>query len=485
MVEHAMKSLSYRFHMIFSGIWRRRYVIAIPILILPFVGLFVGISSPKQYASHTSMLIQETAKMNPFLEDFAVSAMLKERMEALKTLLHSRHILGAVAKDMQLIKDGNTAEENDQIIRQLSDSLTVALKGKDLIRIDYKTHSPDQMKETLESISRQFIEQLLAPERSSMKDSSSFLREHLENRRTELDASEQALADFKNKHATELPELHLANIARLTKLKQRLSERESELAGAKKSLGGLDQQLSKTNPVVGIIEDNIVQIRSSLALLRARYTDGHSKIKGALRNLKRLEEERQHILSLSEKNIDTEKLWDIASVVSVHNDQNQPLLVSQLENLQTARSKVIGLHEEVNSLQAIVDALEIKTKVYGEQEKNLSKLQRDLKVKRELYDELLQRYEMARVTGSLGVYEQEKRIKIIDRPFTPSYPTNFPIIVFFIGGLVAGIILGFGLALLFELTDSTLRTRYQIEELLNVPVLSRIPPLPLRNGSTL
>ncbi|OUS32129.1 chain-length determining protein [Gammaproteobacteria bacterium 45_16_T64] len=480
-----MKSLSYRFHLIFSGIWRRRYVIVIPIFTLPFMGLLVGISSPKQYASHTSMLIQETAKMNPFLEDFAVSSMLKERMEALNTLLHSRHILGAVAEEMKLTKDSNSPAENDQIISKLSNSLTVVLKGKDLIRIDYKTDSPLKMKETLESISNQFIEQLLAPERSSMTDSSNFLREHLEHRRAELDASEQSLADFKNKNATELPELHVGNIARLTKLKQRLSERTSELAGAKKSLGGLDQQLSKTNPVVGIIEDNIVQIRSSLALLRARYTDGHSKIKGALRNLKRLEEERQHILSLSEKTIDTNKLWDIASVVSIHNDKNQPLLVSQLENLQSARGKVIGLQEEVKSLSSIIEGLEIKAKLYGEQEKNLSQLQRDLKVKRDLYDELLHRYEMARVTGSLGVFEQEKRIKIIDRPYTPGYPSNFPLFIFVISGVFAGVILGFGLALLFELTDTTLRTRFQIEELLNIPVLSRIPPLPEKNGSPL
>ena len=53
---------------ILTGAWRHRYVIALPILILPLLGLAVGTLSPRHYSSHTSMLIQETANMNPFLE---------------------------------------------------------------------------------------------------------------------------------------------------------------------------------------------------------------------------------------------------------------------------------------------------------------------------------------------------------------------------------------------------------------------------------
>lgn len=61
------------------------------------MGVVIGLLSPKQYVSHTSMLVQETSKMNPFLEDLAVSSQMKERFSGLQTLLHSRHILGKVA----------------------------------------------------------------------------------------------------------------------------------------------------------------------------------------------------------------------------------------------------------------------------------------------------------------------------------------------------------------------------------------------------
>jgi polysaccharide chain length determinant protein (PEP-CTERM system associated) len=477
-----VNSLTHRIFHILAGAWRRRYTIALPILLLPIIGLLVGVLSPKHYSSHTSMLIQETAKMNPFLEDLAVSFMLKERIDALKTLLHSRHILGTVAEERGLINSETSAQKHDEVIAELSNALTVKMAGMDLIRIDYKSSNPEGMKETLEAVSKQFVEQLLAPERSSMKDSSQFLSEHLKQRQQALDIAETALADFKNQHANELPELHLGNIARLAKLKQRLSERKAEMAGATRSLGGLDQQLSKTNPVLGRIEEQIVRIRGELALSRARYTDKHSRIQGALRNLRRLEEERQNILARTEQTIDIDQLWVIASSAPLHADEStnrsdQPLLVSQLENLQLARSKVDGLREEIKSLKQMVTELENQTAGYGVNSSEFSRLERDLKIKRDLYDDLLLRNEKARITGSLGIFEQDKRVKVIDRPFTPSAPSNLPLYLFGIAGLFGGIFLGCGLALLFEISDTTLRRRDHLEELTGVPVLSRIPPL--------
>lgn len=414
--------------------------------------------------------------MNPFLEDLAVSAMLKDRMGALKTLLHSRHILYQVAQQRQLITDESTADQIAATIDQLSGGLSVQMMGKDLIKINYSSGNAEGMKETLETVSKLFVEQLLAPERSSMKDSSYFLAEHIKYRRDELEKAETALAEFKSQNSTELPAMQLQNSTRLTQLRQRLSEKDAELAGARRSLGGLDQQLSKTNPVVGRIEEQIVQIRSELALLKARYTENHSKVQGALRNLRRLEEERKAMINVTGQTIDSGQLWDIATS-SKEDVNSQPLLISQLENLQLARSRVDSLEEETSSLKSVIADLESKTAATSINERELSRLERDLSVKRQLYDELLKRYEMARLTSSLGVFEQDKRVKIIDQPFTPTFESNPPTILFVIAGLIGGVFLGSGVALILEVTDSTVRRRDKLEELTEVPVLSRIPPI--------
>ncbi|MCM0146974.1 GNVR domain-containing protein [Photobacterium galatheae] len=474
-----MMRLSHRFLIILEAAWRRRYLIVLPILILPVFGGIIGTFSPKSYRSHTSMLIQETSKMNPFLEDLAVSAMLKDRMDALKTLLHSRHILGAVARDRGLIHDHTSDAEADAVIARLSAGLSVSMMGKDLIRIDYRSGAREGMKETLDIVSRHFIEQVLAPERSSMKDSSYFLSEHIQYRREELEKAEQALASYKSEHITELPELQVSTMTQLGQLKQRLAEKDSELAGAVRSLGGLDQQLSRTNPVIGRIEEQIIKTRSEITLLRARYTDQHSAVQGSLRELRRLEDERQKVLSATPTPVNPEQLWDIASHNTVSdNGHTQPLLISQLEQLQLARSKVDALQEETASLKNMVHELEAKAHAFGNKEQELKRLERDLAVKSQLYDELLKRYEMARLTSSLGIFEQDKRIKVIDQPFTPSRPSNLSVIVFILSGMVGGIFIGSGAALMLELTDTSVRRKDRLSSLTGVPVLTRLPPQP-------
>ncbi|KAB0287029.1 chain-length determining protein [Vibrio fortis] len=471
-----MNNLKTRLLQILYGAWRQRYVIVIPMLILPVVGLLVANLTPKKYDSHTSMLIQETAKMNPFLEDIAVSTMLKDRINALKTLLHSRHVLYSVAEELELIDSSMSSIEQEQIINDLSQRLMVTLLGKDFLKISLTSNTPERMEETLKSVSEHFIAQLLAPERSSIEDSSNFLAIHIEKRREALDDAEQALALYRNDNIESTPEIQSQSLNRLAALKQSLSEKEAEMAGVKKSLGSMDQQLSRTNPVIGKIEDQIIDIRSELTLLQAKYTNKHSAVQAKLRELDRLESERKTLLEMKQPNMNSDQLWDIASS-NTFNDVSelQPLLVTQLHSLQLVRARFESLKEETKSLKTMIFELENKANNFGQNAKEMYRLQRDVQIKRQLYDELVERYEMAQLTGSLGVFEQNKRVKIIDLPYTPSIPSNMPSFIFVIAGLIAGIGFGIGLAILFELFDSSVKGSAQVEQVLGVPVITVIP----------
>ncbi|WP_367989074.1 GumC family protein [Vibrio sp. NTOU-M3] len=470
-----MNELKFRIVILLSGAWRRRYLIVLPVLILPVMGFVISKLVPTTYHAHTSMLIQETAKMNPFLEDLAVSTMLKERLNALSTLLKSRHVLKSVAKERGLINDTMTPAEIERVINHISSNLTISQLGKDFLKIQLSARHPEGMKELLESVSNHFIEQLLAPERSSIQDSRDFLSFHIDKRRNELDLAESALAEYQNQYASVTPEMQGQTLTRLAALKQSLAEKEAELAGVKKSLGSLDQQLSRTNPVIGRIEDQIIEIRSQLTLLQAKYTDQHSSVQAKKRELTRLEDERALLVGQTQPNMNTDQLWDIASSNLGNISEIQPLLVTQLHSLQTVRGQYESLSEETKSLRGMIEQLETQTKSFGDNAKQLFRLEREVQIKRQLFDELIERYEMAQLTGSLGIFEQNKRVKIIDLPYTPSVPSNLPAIIFVLAGFVGGIALGIGLATLAELFDTSVRRRDQLEEITGVPVITVIP----------
>ncbi|WP_162046311.1 GumC family protein [Vibrio taketomensis] len=476
-----MSNLSQRLIQLLNAAWRQRYIIVLPALLLPIAGFLASKLTATVYVSHTSMLIQETAKMNPFLEDIAVSTMLKERLNDLSTLLKSRHILHSVAKEQGLIDDQMPGEQQDWVIRQLSENLSVSQQGKDFLKIELRAPQAEGLEPLLSSISRHFIELLLAPERSSIRDSSEFLNIHIEKRRSELEQAENALAEFRNNNLAVTPEMQQQSLTQLARLKQTLAEKEAELAGVERSLGSLDQQLSKTNPVIGKIEDQIIEIRSQLTLLQAKYTDNHSSVQAKKRELNRLENERNQLLSVEQPNLGSDQLWDIASSTRLSDlNEVQPLLVTQLHSLQLVRSRYESLTEETKSLREMIQQIEQEAQSFGNTAKVMRKLDRDAKLKRQLYDELLQRFEMAQLTGSLGIFEQNKRVKIIDLPYTPSAPANLSTIIYVIAGLFGGLALGIGLAVLFELSNSTIRSANQLADITQSNVIATIPNISKR-----
>ena len=468
-------------HNIFAAIWRQRYLIITPIILLPLVSILVSIFSDRQWQTHTTILVQESAKMNPFLEDLSVSTNLENRITTLDTLLHSRHMLINVGKDIGKINADSSNSERDALVKKLSTSLKVKLIGKDLVKITLKSSDVENIESTLRLVRHRFVEKLLAPEKASIEASEEFLTMQLNNKRKELQVSEFKLSTFKKDNSSDLPNLYNANTSRLAELKNVLQKHRTSLSGAEAAKKSIRIRLAQLDPVISKLEESIVNLRGELALLRSRYTDNHSKVQITIRKLTQLEEEREQqsktSINLDEASLN--RLWEVASHiegVDISKNTNS-LLISQLQELQMADGRVQQLKEEIKSIENQITASQSSVANFGEMERTLTELERDLTVKRALYTDLLSRYEKARVTGALGRFEQPERIKIIDEPYRPSQPTNLPLLIFIMSGVIAGIALGIGMALIAELSDSTIRNIEQLESLISAPVLSRIPNL--------
>lgn len=472
------EGLMLNLHAILAGAWRRRYLLATCIVIMPVLGLLVGLLSPRTWQTHTSVLVQETAKLNPFLEDLSVATNLDTRFNGLSALLHSRHVLGGVAEELGMVKADSDPQWREQVIAELSASLTLQLLSKDMLQLTYRSGKPERMAETLKLVRQRFLDQLLAPEQSSLVSSEQFLEQQLQERRRDLLDVELRLAEYKRKHAAELPSMLGANVTSLRQLKESVAKRRTALAGALAAKASQESRLAQVNPVIGRLEEQIVEITSELALLRSRYTEEHTAVQGAVQKLRRLEEERskqiQQLAGISSDDLD--QLWRLASG-SERDDsgKNRTLLISQLEALQIANNRVVQLQKELADQEVLLRETESQVSNFADVERGMTELERELASKRELYDDLQLRFEKARVTGALGRFEQPERIKIIDEAYQPLKPSNLPLLLFVVAGLVAGIVIGAGLALLSELMDSSVRRRDRLEALLNVPVISRIP----------
>lgn len=460
-----------------NAAWRQRYVIALPMLVMPILGLIIGITTPRKYETATTILVQEPSMQNPFLKDLMVETNLKKRMDALNALVHSRHILTEVAVKQGMInEDEKDPVKADMAISTLSRALKVSLIGNELVRIEYEAPKTEGMVDTLNLVAVRFVERVIAPQRYSIYKSRDFLEKELKERETDLLEAEAKLATYKSDFASELPELHARNVIRLTQIKDALAERQTALKGAQARYMNLRERVSQTNPVIGRLEEKIVGMMGELAVLRARYTDQHSEIRALKRKIKSLEEERARTIASSEKiNIeDLERLWDRASMIESDNGE-APLLVEQLKQLQSVENEIQGLEEEVKALEAEFEANNLKVRNFGEHEKEITNLDRDIVVKRKIYEDLASRHQLAEVTGALGKFEESDRVKMIDPPFEPTKPSNYPLILYVFAGFVSGGFLGVSLGTVLAIADTRIYTAEKMVSILGTTVIGRIP----------
>ena len=199
-------------------------------------------------------------------------------------------------KRMKMFKTNSTKETKSKVIQELSKALSVELVGDNIIKIRYKTAHKKDIIETLNTVSLSFIERVLAPQRSAIIQSENFLALELKKRRDDLNSADQNLAQYKNRFASELPELHAGNVNRLNELQLSLTEKKVSLQGAIAAKKSMASRLAQTNPVVGKIEESIIILRTDLTLLRSRYTDQHSQVQNLLASLQALQVERNRLL---------------------------------------------------------------------------------------------------------------------------------------------------------------------------------------------
>ncbi|AIY66657.1 GumC family protein [Pseudoalteromonas piratica] len=460
--------------------YERWLLIALPMIIVPIAVIGISLTSEKQYTNHATILIEESALLNPFLDELEFSFELSARMDALRTLVLSRKNLTEVVKEVGLVKNLNDKLEVEKMQQKLASAISISLVGDELVRIHFKWTKREEMKPVLEALVEKFIERLLAPTKASLDTSETFLKNQLEEMRVQLETAEDKFARFKRDNRESLPELMNLNQDTLARLEQEKQQKTVELSGAKARLATLKKQLSKANPVMGRLIDSIMRIEAEIALLRTRYTDKHSKVQAKLRELETLKIRKQEIDEQSQpfEEADLDSLWQIANSMPLgSNEKDSALLVAQLITFEEAENRVAQLNDELEMLNNQLQVVTTHLSSSSEIDKSLRQLQRDYQVKQTLYSEMLERYEMSKVTGQLVRYEGPDKVKTIERAYSPTAPINQPLVVSILLGIVLGLFSAIALTFVVMITDLRIRDEATIEAIAGQRVLTRLPIL--------
>jgi uncharacterized protein involved in exopolysaccharide biosynthesis len=450
-------------------------LVFLPLIIVPFVVILLSMNVEKQYANHATILIEESSLLNPYLDKLEFSFELSKRIDALRTLVLSRKSLNEIINEVEYFKKPKSPDEINKLQKDLERSVSISLVGDELVYINFKWNERDQMKEILSLLVEKFIEKLLAPTKASLDSSELFFKKQLLEIRKELEGAEDKLAKFKRENRDTLPELLNINQGTLTSLEQKKQEKSIELSGAKAGLKTLKLQLSKTNPIMGKIEEQIIELELEIETLRAKYTDNHSILQIKIKKINKLKERKKELKTNNTKmNIDS--LWQIANTLPFGANKNKgALLLSQLINLEKSNNNLAQLENEIKMITEQIAVISKRLSSSSEIDKSLRQLQRDYKVKQDLYSKMLERYEMSKVTGKLVKYEGPDKVKTIERAYSPTTPINNSIIINSIIGIFLGILTSITITFVLVIGDLRVIDLDTIKKISGKSVLTKLP----------
>ncbi len=232
-----------------------------------------------------------------------------------------------------------------------------------------------------------------------------------------------------------------------------LKARVAAIRSVQKNQGAEDRLWAEALPAarenlnLGKLKDRVFTMRNEVTDLQARYLDDHPKLLEAREKLAAAEKEFERELS--------------------------NIVISSEAELKEAT-------EKEHNLSAMFDVARSEAFDLEKKKLELDKFKQDTDSAKRQYDSVYKRLKDIELSGLL----RTSNVRVLDaaRPMLAPIRPNVPQGVLM--GLVGGLLMGLGLALLLEFLDSSIGSQADIEERLGLTFLGFVPTIPPVEGSS-
>ena len=322
-----------------------------------------------------------------------------------------------------------------------------------IIEIGFQSSDPDHAAKIANAVADAFIVDQLESKYQTIGKATTWLQDRLNELRSQASAAERAVVEYKTKNNIVDTGGHLINEQQVAELTTALVKVRAETAEAQARLDRVSQIIRSddldpaematvtetlNNQVISKLREQYLGLTQREALLSNRLGSNHLAVVN-LRN--QVHEVRRSIVDQMKQIAEAYKSdYDIAKARENSLEKN---LASTVAGSQTANKAQIELRQLESAAQSY----------------------------RALYDNFQQRYTDSVQQQSFPMAEV-RVISSASRPSEKSSPKSFRVLAV---GVVGGLALGFGIAMLLEISDRVFRTSRQVEAKLKAECMAMVP----------
>lgn len=453
---------------------RRRWSLIVPACLGLTAGIGLAMTLPREYVASATLAVRSPSLSGGLTSSTAADQ--AERIRAVSHQLLSQPILEQVARDQGLL---DTAPLDD-VMADLRSRTTLSVPPKplsstgrlepDTFIVSFTGPTPEMAQRVTNRLTEAFVDANAKLRETRAEDTSEFLARQLELSKEKLSAAEAQLRDAKAAYQGRLPEQALANLQRVTELRQQIESRQLELRTARERYTLLEQQVAglkqdaqaaAAREAEARTHERLGALEQQLAEARLQYTPRHPEVQ-------RLENDLARARAADEEERRLASPGGVASPAD-------PALRQAMAEREATRLSIADLSASVARAQG--ELLQYQDLLNGTPavEQRLLSLTQDYELAKQQHQKLAEQHQAAVLGEDLERRQASERFVVLypaTRPDRPSSP-NVPMVVAV--AALAGIAAGIALAVAREFLDRSVHDKRTLEETFGRLVLAEIP----------
>ncbi len=441
-------------------------IIALMFLTVFIISGAIAVTLPPVYRSNAKFSLIVPQSMDPLQQEnsFDYRNRVRRYLQDQKELILSNRVLGKVALELDpQIQQPVSQRILDDYRRNIDVSPPAGetFEGSSVFIVEYTNSNPARAMQVASSLTENYLEAYRELSQAKSDYSYAFFLNQTKKLHEDMLAKEDKLREFEKKQALALLEIlnlepgksnaEVGPNALLNQFSRSYHELQVELAGLNSSIDYLDKEIHKSGVpsiplemegsgrAISVYKTKVAQLQLQLNEMKPQFSENFEPLKQV--------EQEYHL-----------------SVDSLKKELGRSVDAQKM----TAKSIEAKIHE----IETVIKELKDRIRTTAGEKASYETLKQEYYLARDAYTHTMTQLEQTRMAKSLN--EDKQILTLIDRPALPVNPFKPNRMLIVIGGFISGLFMGIAVALTVDHFDHRIKTLYDIETHLNVPVLGSV-----------
>ena len=345
-------------------LWRRKYWIVIPAIILMIGTVVFTYSLPESFKSEGLILI-ESQEIPQDLIRTTVTSYADQRIEVIKQrLLTTNRIMEVVEKHNLYPEQRKSSPITAPIVELFKNNVSVdiiqanvtdpasgrAKRASIAFTVSFMDQSPQKAQQVANELVTEFLNENARARTDRAEDTTQFLKLEGDRMQKEIQQTEKEIAEFRDQYSDSLPDMLDYNLTTVQNIQEEISSIQNQIMVLSDQMTTMGLQLSMIpKQATGTTTSNasgqpsapmiaLQELRAQYRSMQSKYSSNHPDLQRVKREIDALEAE--------------------VGINASPREEVEMQLSSARSNLQTLKQRYAAEHPDVKSAEAEITRLE-------------------------------------------------------------------------------------------------------------------------------